>query len=96
MLVPYLAWRLWMRWRVARTLARLERIESVELAALIERDPRPVIVDVRSPGLRDGAEARVPGALRIDLTVFMTLHWTTGRQAQKSSRTVIAPTAPPQ
>lgn len=49
------------------SFARFERIESVELAALIERDPRPVIVDVRSLALRDGADVRVPGALRIDL-----------------------------
>ena len=67
LLVLYVAWRLWMRWRVARTLARFERIESAELAALIKRDPRPVIVDVRSLALRDGADARIPGALRIDL-----------------------------
>lgn len=55
------------RWRLIREL-RMTRIEVDELAALLDRGERPLIVDVRSPAAVQ--QGRIPGALWIDAQAF--------------------------
>lgn len=55
------------RWRLIRRL-RMARISVDELAALLERGERPLVVDVRSPGAQ--AQGRIPGAVWLDALAF--------------------------
>ena len=56
------------RYRLIRQL-RMTRIEVDELAAMLERGERPLIVDVRAPAAQQ-ASGRIPGALWIDAQAF--------------------------
>ena len=55
------------RWRLIRRL-RMARISVDELAQLIERGERPLVVDVRSPAAQ--AQGRIPGAVWVDAQAF--------------------------
>lgn len=55
------------RWRLIRRL-RMARIGVDELAALLARGERPLVIDVRSPGAQAGG--RIPGAVWVDAQAF--------------------------
>jgi len=65
MLVMYIAYRAIQRWLVARG-GGVPRIEVAELRDLLNLEPRPVILDLRSGLLRDD-NSGVPGAVAVEL-----------------------------
>ena len=62
-LLAYIAHRLWRRWQF-RTLLRIDRVSVESLQEMLNGDPVPLVVDVRSP--TEQAEGRIPGALGFD------------------------------
>ena len=66
-LVLYLATKALQRHQLIRTL-RMARVHVDELARMLERGERPLIVDVRSAASR--SEGRIPGAIWIDAGAF--------------------------
>ncbi|HUQ73539.1 MAG TPA: DedA family protein/thiosulfate sulfurtransferase GlpE [Burkholderiales bacterium] len=64
-LAAYIALKWWERRRFYRAL-RLARITVEELRGLMQRDKRPLVVDVRSDVARKADRRLVPGALLID------------------------------
>jgi len=62
----YIALKWWERRRFYKML-RIARIGVDELRALMDGGKRPVIVDVRSPGVRDLDRRFIPGALTMDI-----------------------------
>ncbi len=67
-LLLYIAVRALQRYQLIRTL-RMARVSVDELNAMLARDERPLVVDVRSrAGLRQGG--RIPGAVWIDSHAF--------------------------
>jgi membrane protein DedA with SNARE-associated domain len=62
-----IAFKALQRWRLIRRL-RMARISVDELAQLIERGERPLVVDVRSPAAQ--AQGRIPGAVWVDAQAF--------------------------
>ena len=65
MLVMYIAYRAIQRWLVARG-GGVPRIEVAELRDLLNLEPRPVILDLRS-GMMGDDNSGVPGALAVEL-----------------------------
>ena len=65
MLVMYIAYRAIQRWLVARG-GGVPRIEAAELRDLLNLEPRPVILDLRSGLIRDD-NSGVPGAVAVEL-----------------------------
>src|SRR6266850_1984779 len=63
-LAAYIAFKWWERRRFFRAL-RLARITVEELRSLMDRDKRPVVVDVRSEVARKADARFIPGALVI-------------------------------
>jgi len=63
-----IAFKALQRYRLIRQL-RMTRIEVDELAAMLERGERPLIVDVRAPAAQQSS-GRIPGALWIDAQAF--------------------------
>jgi membrane protein DedA with SNARE-associated domain/rhodanese-related sulfurtransferase len=66
-LVFYLATKALQRHQLIRTL-RMARVHVDELARMLERGERPLIVDVRSAASR--SEGRIPGAIWLDAGAF--------------------------
>ncbi len=62
----YIALKWWERRRFYKML-RIARIGVDELRALMDGGKRPVVVDVRSPGVRDLDRRFIPGALTMDI-----------------------------
>ena len=62
----YLGWRTWRRRVFLRALA-MPRIEVADLRALLDGEPAPVIIDVRSDGGRAIDARRIPGAIAVAL-----------------------------
>jgi len=73
LLLAYLAFRLWRRWQVGRALARAPRIDPRQLALLMERDPAPIVLDLRLGIDGQPPEAGVPGARHVALTAIPAL-----------------------
>jgi membrane protein DedA with SNARE-associated domain/rhodanese-related sulfurtransferase len=65
LLAGYIALKWWERRRLHKML-RIARITVSELSKLIEGDPKPVVVDVRSPTARGEDRRFIPGALVMD------------------------------
>ena len=65
MLLMYIAYRAIQRWLVARG-GGVPRIEAAELRGLLNLEPRPLILDLRSELMRNG-EGGIPGALAVEL-----------------------------
>lgn len=68
LLLLTIAFKAVQRYRLIRQL-RMTRIEVDELAQLLARGERPLIVDVRAPTVQQQS-GRIPGALWIDATAF--------------------------
>jgi membrane protein DedA with SNARE-associated domain/rhodanese-related sulfurtransferase len=68
LLLAYIAYRAVQRWLIARG-AGIPRIEVAELRRLLERQPRPLVLDLRSDLLREG-DTGVPGSLPVELAVL--------------------------
>jgi len=66
LLAVFIAFKWWQRERLFRAL-RLARITVGELRRLMDEGRRPVVVDVRSPTVREIDGRFIPGALEIDL-----------------------------
>jgi membrane protein DedA with SNARE-associated domain/rhodanese-related sulfurtransferase len=66
LLALYIAFKWWERRRFYRML-RIARITVDELRDLMDSGKDPVVVDVRSPVIRDGDRRFVPGALTMDI-----------------------------
>ena len=62
----YLGWRTWRR-RVFLRAVTMVRIEVADLRALLDGEPAPVIIDVRSDGGRAADARRIPGAIAVAL-----------------------------
>jgi len=67
LLALYIAFKWWERRRFFRML-RVARVTVGELRDLIDSGKEPVIVDVRSPVVRENDQRYVPGALTMNLT----------------------------
>lgn len=68
LLLLTIAFKAVQRYRLILQL-RMTRIEVDELAQMLERGERPLIVDVRTPAVQQ-ASGRIPGALWIDAQAF--------------------------
>jgi len=66
LLALYIAFKWWERRRFYRML-RVARVTAGELHDLIEHGDHPVVVDVRSPVVRERDQRYVPGALTMNL-----------------------------
>jgi rhodanese-related sulfurtransferase len=60
-LVLFVLFKWWQRRRFYKTL-RMARITVDELRGLFEKDPKPVVFDVRTPAERKSEPRRIPGA----------------------------------
>jgi membrane protein DedA with SNARE-associated domain/rhodanese-related sulfurtransferase len=67
LLAAYIALKWWERRRFYKTL-RVARITVDDLRRLMQGDRKPVIVDVRSPSVRELDARFIPGALTMDMT----------------------------
>jgi membrane protein DedA with SNARE-associated domain/rhodanese-related sulfurtransferase len=68
LVAAYLALRYARRRRSARTVQEMPRISVAELAPLLDADPAPLIIDVRSDEGRSIDPRRIPGALGAGLS----------------------------
>ena len=66
MLVLFIALKWWQRRRFYRTL-RMARITAAELHGLLQKDPPPVVLDVRTSSTRRSDPRRIPGARAFEL-----------------------------
>jgi membrane protein DedA with SNARE-associated domain/rhodanese-related sulfurtransferase len=67
LLAAFIAFKWWQREQLFRTL-RLARITVGDLRKLMDDGRRPVVIDVRSPTVRELDGRFIPGALEMDLT----------------------------
>ncbi len=65
-LVLFIALKWWQRRRFYRAL-RMARISAADLHALLQGDPPPMVLDVRTPSARQSDPRRIPGARAFDL-----------------------------
>jgi membrane protein DedA with SNARE-associated domain len=68
LLLAYIAYRAVQRWLIARG-SGVPRIEVAELRRLLDQQPQPLVLDLRSELLREG-QAGVPGSMPADLAVL--------------------------
>jgi len=66
LLAAYIAFKWWER-RSFYKMLRIARITAEELRTLMDNGTRPVVVDVRSPLIREEDARFIPGALAIDI-----------------------------
>ncbi|WPB58845.1 rhodanese-like domain-containing protein [Xylophilus sp. GOD-11R] len=65
----YIARKAWMRLALKRQMV-MPRIAVSELQAMLDKDPRPVLLDVRKPGLWE--LERIPGSLHFDAQAWQS------------------------
>jgi membrane protein DedA with SNARE-associated domain/rhodanese-related sulfurtransferase len=66
LLAGYVAFKWWERRRFYKML-RVARVSVDELRELMDKGKDPIVIDVRSPVVRDGDQRYVPGALTMDI-----------------------------
>jgi membrane protein DedA with SNARE-associated domain len=66
-LVLFVLFKWWQRRRFYKAL-RMARISVDELRGLFEKEPKPVVIDVRTPAQRKYEPRRIPGATTIEVS----------------------------